>query len=372
MDIIHIVLGKANPERMNGVNRVVYQLATKQVEAGLKTILWGIATNLENNYGKRNFETKLFKQSINPFLVSKELKLAIRQQHKDTIFHLHGGWIPIFSSICKILDSDNISFVFTPHGAYNIVAMKRNYWLKKIYFRLFEQKILLKTAKIHCIGKSEIIGLSQFFSIRKAILLPYGYQNKNPIIFTESPNRNIVFGFMGRLDIYTKGLDILIEAFELFSAKNPNAQLWIVGDSKEKYRLERIILKKNLKEKIILFGSKFGKEKELLLAQIDVFVHPSRNEGLPLSVIEVLSLGKPCIVTQATNIGDLVTAYQAGKTIHSQNSIELEVAMCTLNSIWQNPPVFYKMQQNAIAMIEENYDWNKIIQQYNQELYMIP
>ena len=36
MEIIHIVLGKANPERMNGVNKVVFQLATKQAESGRK------------------------------------------------------------------------------------------------------------------------------------------------------------------------------------------------------------------------------------------------------------------------------------------------------------------------------------------------
>jgi glycosyltransferase involved in cell wall biosynthesis len=116
-------------------------------------------------------------------------------------------------------------------------------------------------------------------------------------------------------------------------------------------------------------GSKFGTEKEFLLSKMDVFVHPSRNEGLPLSVIEAASYGKPCVVTDSTNIGDLITEYQAGKTIYTQNSNELEVAMSSLSSIWKNPESFSKLQQNAIRMIQENYNWKRIIKQFNKELY---
>ena len=76
MDIIHIVLGKANPERMNGVNKVVYELTTKQVEIGLKASVWGITKDKEKNYGERNFETLLFLHQRNPFAISKEMKLA--------------------------------------------------------------------------------------------------------------------------------------------------------------------------------------------------------------------------------------------------------------------------------------------------------
>jgi hypothetical protein len=60
MEIIHIVLGKANPDRMNGVNKVVYQLATKQAEFGEKVSVWGISGDTVNNYGERNFNTELF------------------------------------------------------------------------------------------------------------------------------------------------------------------------------------------------------------------------------------------------------------------------------------------------------------------------
>ncbi len=372
MDIIHLVLGKANPERMNGVNKVVYQLATKQAESGLKVSVWGIAVDLKENYGIRNFETLLFLQQRNPFAVSKELKQALIKPKKEVIFHLHGGWIPVFSTIANLLYQHKIQFVFTPHGAYNYIAMQRSFWLKKIYFHLFEKKILLKTKKIHCIGKSEVSGLASLFSVSKSILLPYGYESYKEIHPSKVVNKNIIFGFIGRLDVYTKGLDTLIEAFETLITKNPGAQLWIVGDSKEKKELELKIRAKKMEGNVSLLGSKFGAEKDQLLTKIDVFVHPSRNEGLPLSVIEAASFGKPCVVTDATNIGDLIMQYRAGETIYNQSSQELEMAMSALTAIWRNPVAFSILQQNAIMMIKENYNWKRIIQQFNHELYTTP
>jgi glycosyltransferase involved in cell wall biosynthesis len=369
MDIIHIVLGKANPERMNGVNKVVYQLVSKQVESGLNASVWGISIDKKNNYGTRIFETKLFLQQRNPFLIAKDLKQALINTKKQTVIHLHGGWIPVFYAISKLLYTHKIPFVFTPHGAYNSIAMEKSAWLKKIYFHLFEKKILEKATKIHCIGKSEVVGLSGLFATNKSILLPYGFENNTIIINQKSLNKAIVFGFIGRLDIYTKGLDTLIDAFKVLMATNPKAQLWIVGDSDEKKDLIQRIKKENLEHNITLFGSKFGQEKNTLLSQMDIFVHPSRNEGLPLSVIEAASYGKPCVVTDATNIGDLITTYQAGKTIHSQSSKELEIAMSSLSNVWNNPIAFSKLQHNAIAMIKENYNWDSIIQRFNTELY---
>jgi glycosyltransferase involved in cell wall biosynthesis len=371
MEIIHLVLGKANPDRMNGVNKVVCQLAIEQVNYNVKASVWGITKDEENNYGKRNFETQLFLKQKNPFAFSKELKAAIIQKKDQAVFHIHGGWIPVFYSVAKLMNKHEIKFVITPHGAYNSIAMKRNSWLKKVYFSFFEKKILQNTAKIHCIGKSEVIGLNQIFKNEVSILLPYGYEITKKQILLNTSNPSIVFGFIGRLDIYTKGLDTLIKAFDRFHKNHPNSQLWIIGDSKEKSILEKQIKEKHLEHSVILYGSKFGIEKEELLQKMDAFVHPSRNEGLPLSVIEAASFGKPCIVTDATNIGDLIMDYKAGITIYSQSSKQLHEAMEKLFLDWKNPVEFSKIRNNAIRMIEENYNWEKIITRFNDDLYAI-
>lgn len=369
MEIIHLILGKANPERMNGVNKVVHQLATKQTECGEKVSVWGITKDLKNNYGERNFETLLYLKKSNPFAISQTLKESILSKKNQAVFHLHGGWIPAFYTLAKLLSKNNIPFVYTPHGAYNTIAMQRSSWRKKLYFSLFEKKLLQNATKIHCIGKSEVTGLRRIFKNNKSILLPYGYENNTVFTIEKSNNPEIIFGFIGRLDIYTKGLDTLLEAFQKFQRNTPDSKLWIIGDSPEKVLLEQQLKGKTFGENVTLFGSKFGEEKNELLKKIDVFVHPSRNEGLPLSVIEAASFGKPCIVTDTTNIGQLIAKYQAGRTIYTQNSTVLENAMSDLLSCWKMPNFFIEMQHNAIKMVQENYNWKELISRFNIELY---
>ena len=372
MEIIHVVLGKANPDRMNGVNKVVYQLATKQAEFGEKVSVWGITSDNEKNYGTRSFNTELFIKKSNPFAVPDGLEEAMISKKGKAIFHVHGGWIPVFYSIGKLLKKHELPFVFTPHGAYNTIAMNSNFIVKRLYFLLFEKPMLECANKIHCIGKSETIGLRNFYKNKKTILVPYGFENNVEVSFKTVKNENVIFGFVGRLDIYTKGLDTLISAFKRFVDNgNPNAQLWIIGDSKEKVKLNTMVVKNKLNHNVVLLGGKFGLEKEALLREMDIFVHPSRNEGLPTSVIEAASFGKPCIVTDATNIGDLIMQYHAGEMIFLQSVEELEMSMIKLATIWKNDEDFSIICNNAIKMVKDNFNWKKVILEFNDKLYKL-
>lgn len=371
MEIIHLILGKANPERMNGVNKVVYQLATEQAAFGEQVSIWGITEHVEVNFGKRNFETRLFVKQKNPFRYSNELQKAIIAKKGKAIFHLHGGWIPVYYSLAGLLHKHAINFVLTPHGAYNSIAMEKNGPVKKIYFRLFEKSVLEKAAQIHCIGASEIKGLNTIFRKDKTLLLPYGYRKNENTVVESVAHPEIIFGFIGRLDVYTKGLDTLLQAFQKFNLRYPKSQLWIIGESTQRNLLEKQVDAFSLRNNVVLYGSKFGKEKEALLKRMDVFVHPSRNEGLPVAVLEAASFGKPCLVTQATNIAAVVEQYGSGKTIDTQSDEILSDAMITLYETWRKPAVFKQMQINAVKMVEETYNWDKLLVRFHTDLYQM-
>jgi hypothetical protein len=77
--IIHIALGKANPNRQNGVNKVVNSLLSHQTTKGLKAELWGISFSENHNYPKRNYSTRLFLDSKTKFRIDSKLKKAIQQ-----------------------------------------------------------------------------------------------------------------------------------------------------------------------------------------------------------------------------------------------------------------------------------------------------
>ena len=364
MEIIHLILGKANPDRMNGVNKVVFQLATEQAASGRSVEVWGISASPVHDYGQRNFRTLLFQAQRVPFMIDPALKAALMAKKGRIIVHLHGGWIPVYASISAFLGRIGIPFVLTPHGAYNTIAMQRSAWQKTMYFHLFEKKILRRAQRIHAIGQSEVSGLSAIFPNSKSSLLPYGYRASGDLSPQKSTNPHFTIGFIGRLDIYTKGLDLLMAAFALFYQECPSAQLWIVGDSSEKGTLQADIDQRGLTAAVRLWGSKFGEEKADLLHNMHVFAHPSRNEGLPASVLEAALAGIPCVVTRATNVAENITAYQAGIAVDDESMEGLVDAFRQLHRQWQ-AGTFAEMGQNAAKMVAEKYNWTPILAQFD-------
>ncbi len=365
MEIIHLILGKANPDRMNGVNKVVFQLASKQANSGRNVAVWGITKETTHNYGDRNFSTVLFQANRNPFLLDENLKKSILEKQGKAVFHLHGGWIPTYYSISRFMAAHHIPFVLTPHGAYNTVAMKRSKWMKKIYFQLFEKALLNRAQRVHAIGESEVEGLHGIYANNKSFLLPYGFEYAQNLVNDEADDSNeFVIGFVGRLDIYTKGLDLLLAAFNRFQRTVPQASLWIIGDSNERHTLEQYILKNNV-NKVTLWGSKFGVEKDELMRKMKVFVHPSRNEGLPTAVLEAANLQIPCIVSEATNVGSFVDNYNAGVSIPTENEEVLFRSFKHLYSIHRKNGL-KELGRNAQKMVEECFQWDSIVEDFDQ------
>jgi glycosyltransferase involved in cell wall biosynthesis len=365
MEIIHVVLGKANPNRLNGVNKVVYNLATEQSKSQRKVTVWGITSNLVHDYPERNFKTVLFKAKRFPFFINSELKKAI-QQNKSAVFHLHGGWIPVFSSLVKYFIKHQIKYVVTSHGAYNKVAMERQKLLKKVYFFFFEKKLINHAFKVHSIGQSEEEGLRLISPFAKSFLLPYGFHSEKSVKYF-SKSTTFVVGYMGRLDVYTKGLDLLIDAFCAFQKKHLDSKLWIIGDGKEKKYLENDVRQKQMKN-VHFWGGKFGEEKMDLMSKMHVFAHPSRNEGMPTAVLEAASLGTPSIVTHATNVAGFVAEYKAGIAIKNECVDDLVKGLETLYMAYQSQEA-YMYINGAKKMLEEVFSWNLLVEKYDELYY---
>lgn len=365
MEIIHVVLGKANPNRMNGVNKVVYQLACNQAAAGKHVSIWGITKEPVHNYPERNFETRLFKAFSNKFKLDAAFLSALKEKKDSVVFHLHGGFNPVLYSVSTALYKHDIPFVFTPHGAYNEIAMQHNWITKWIYTVLFERKLIHRARIIHCLGKTELDGLNKICSNAKARLLPYGYESEL-VSTTIRDYHSFNICFCGRTDIYTKGLDVLLNAYCDIKKKIPAASLWIIGSSDEQEKLKQMINSADADD-IVLFGSRYGNDKEQLLKQAHVFAHPSRNEGLPSAVLEAASFGIPCAVTEATNMGESIRRYNCGTVIAGPSPVALANAITGIYHRIKKEG-WKKISDAAREMIREEYNWNKILKQFD-DLY---
>lgn len=78
----------------------------------------------------------------------------------------------------------------------------------------------------------------------------------------------------------------------------------IVGDGSEHARLESLIAENDLKDHVILEGSKANPYSYMKYA--DLFVHPSYIESQGLTVLEAMALGVPCVVTKSLGLCEFI------------------------------------------------------------------
>lgn len=100
---------------------------------------------------------------------------------------------------------------------------------------------------------------------------------------------------------------LLIEAFARACGKvNKNLYLTLVGDGPLKIQIEQMVASRGLKEKVEFIGNTPDVARYLQAA--DIFIMPSRYEGLPLAMLEAMATGLPVIATAVGGITDIVKA----------------------------------------------------------------
>ena len=116
-----------------------------------------------------------------------------------------------------------------------------------------------------------------------------------------------VLGHVGRFHEAKNHL-FLLELFRKVRDKKENARLLLVGDGELRPQIEEKIRELKLTDSVILTGSQSNVSD--YLQAMDVFVFPSRWEGLPVTVVEAQAAGLPCLmsdtVTTDVDLSDLV------------------------------------------------------------------
>jgi glycosyltransferase involved in cell wall biosynthesis len=111
----------------------------------------------------------------------------------------------------------------------------------------------------------------------------------------KSPYRLVAVGAMARP---YKGHDVLIHALRHCIDRGVDLTLTLVGDGKHRAELESLAASLSVKDRVTFTGELAGPQAvRQVLAGSDLFVHPSKAEGLPRAVIEAMAQALPCVAT---------------------------------------------------------------------------
>jgi glycosyltransferase involved in cell wall biosynthesis len=138
----------------------------------------------------------------------------------------------------------------------------------------------------------------------------------------------VSFLFLGLLG-HRKGVFDLLPAFAQVLASCPGARLVLGGNGEvEQARQQAEAL--GIAQHVHFAGWVDGDTKTRLLAEADVFVLPSHNEGLPVAILEAMAVALPVLSTRVGGIPELVREGQDGLLVNAGDQQALAAAMVTL------------------------------------------
>jgi glycosyltransferase involved in cell wall biosynthesis len=158
---------------------------------------------------------------------------------------------------------------------------------------------------------------------------------------------------VARLD-EQKGHRYLLEA----AAQIPPAQFVLAGDGPLRASLEAQARSLGVEERVKFLG--YRSDIADLLADCDVFVLPSLYEGLPLSILEAMSAGKPVIATHIGGTDEAVIAGETGLLVPPANPTALATA---IRSVLADRPLAQRLASAGRARVEQEFSATKMVQQ---------
>ena len=206
----------------------------------------------------------------------------------------------------------------------------RKYHLLGLFPFLFEEISLRLNRNIITVSPSIERSIKQKLGNKaNVVCILNGIDDKT---FEVDPFEKDYILFLGRLDIYMKGLDILLKAFSKVVHEYPKTKLKIAGKGRPKDIKKLIDLgeKFRIGDNIDFLGWVSKEEKIRLLAHSKFICMPSRFEGWGIVAVEAAAASKPVIGTNIPGLSDAIINRETGILVSPDNSDELAEAMMYL------------------------------------------
>ncbi|MEL6674280.1 MAG: glycosyltransferase [Bacteroidota bacterium] len=367
-NIIHLVLGLPSPYTMAGINVVVHHLAQNMLDSGYPVSVWSLNDHLSPEFVPE-YPLQIFIRHKNRLRVPSNMIQAIKELPKNTVVHIHAIYTMEVKKIARLLRKYNIPYIVTPHGALAFKSLKKKPLLKIPYLMLFERSIIKGAKAVHALGEMEWKELSRWNP--NVHIVPNAIEIvdlDDPALIPESTTQ-LRFCFLGRLTIYIKGLDILLDGFKRYRAAGGTGILRIIGGGHDEEKFQSMVQESGVADYVELMGPRFGEEKNALISECQVFALTSRSEGMPMSVLEGCSLAKSILVSPQTNMGGLIRQHNAGIAL-PQNTAELiQEALHTFEEKFEDGTLS-EFGQNARKMITDSLNWPNVVKRIAEEIYL--
>ncbi|MDC1376436.1 glycosyltransferase [Amylibacter sp.] len=281
---------------------------------------------------------------------------------KPSVIHCHGVWS--FNALCTLLYKmlfPSTFIIISPRGMLDDWSISNKTFKKKIALVLYTRPLIQKADIIHALCKNEKYQVEKKFKVQNVIVVPNGIDGlgKNLVVEEYSGDYSLVIGYIGRLH-QKKGLEYLIDAIALLRGHKVLLRIAGFGDESYVEKLKVRVHKLKLETDIEFVGVVRNQKKEMFINSCDVTILPSYSEGLPMSVLESWSYGKPTFITKECNFIE-INDYDFAVQIKRDPS---DISEKLRNYINLERSEKEKLSALAKHHVKEKYFWENIGKQF--------
>jgi glycosyltransferase involved in cell wall biosynthesis len=261
-------------------------------------------------------------------------------------------------------------YIIFSHGSLNTYGLRARSRARKLcYLKLLEQKNFAAALFAAYHSAEEMDTSCRFGRCR---VVPNGI---DPQLFNALPGKNyfrrrynleqaLIYLFLGRIDA-GKGLDLLLPAFKKLLQVSETAHLVLAGANERGYeaQVRQQAQELGLASRITLTGLITGRDKLTALQDADVFVLPSRSEGLSIAMLEAMYMGLPVVVTDRVGLWRQVEKNRCGLVV-PYDADSLSGALQRLAAT----PDRRALGQRGRQLVASGYTWDKIARQLVAEI----
>lgn len=351
---------KRVPSREGGVEIVVEELATRLVERGHsvtvlnrrgKHVSGGKVEKVQEYRGVQVKTVATIDKKGLAAMTSSFMAAIMASLSKADVVHIHAEgpaamcWIPKLAGKKVICTIHGLDWARAKWGGF---ASKYIKWGEKQAVKYADEIIVLSRA------------VQEYFRTtynRETVFIPNGV-NRPKIIKADEIKRqwgleaeNYVL-FLGRI-VPEKGVKYLIEAWKDIKT---DKKLVIAGGSSDTEEFMKE-LKDMATDNVVFTGFQQGKILEELYSNAYIYCLPSDLEGMPLSLLEAMSYGNCCLVS---DIPECVEVIEDKAVVFAHSSVD-ELRK-TLQELLNDPVRVNRYKIGAADFICQKYNWTDVVE----------
>lgn len=304
---------------LGGTQKALHGLAAGLAECGARATVLCEAETSSTVVSETGYTIHCFANAWRrtPFMISRALKQYLTTS-ADRMTVLNGLFTPSVYAVSRTMERVRKPFVFAPHGVYQPELFRRHPHLKFPYWYAFERHVLRAAAAVQVHDARHEHWLRRRGIRTRTFALPNG------VFATDVPPESSLrwrrgggpaFFFFGRMDVYGKGLDLLLHAFAQ-TARGTEATLTIQGPTLgREQELKELAAKLSVMRQVSVLGPDYDTPASIRMGQYDVVCLTSRWDSFPTSGLEAMAAGRVLLLSKETGLAPHVEASGSGALV---------------------------------------------------------